>query len=142
MEFAKSLTVIWCIITYWLGGQTIPKTGKGYIWIRRYVMPIGLYLALLYMQMPAKESLIACVLLAAATHVGYGGSVVRFAISGALMGVPSMIIGTTIEVALLPMLIQTVFGFISLKNNKFDWAYVAILVGASIGIAYTYPVPS
>lgn len=135
MEFVNSLTVLWCATTYWLGGQEIPWTKRGYLWIRRYLMPIGLYAALIYMKAPFDKALIACALLAAATHIGYGGSVLRYALSGFAMGIPSIVLGLY-WTALLPMITQTVFGWISLKDNKFDWAYVAILVGASIGIAY------
>ena len=139
-EFVSSLTVLWCTVTYWLGGQQIPWTGKGYLWIRRVLMPIGLCAGLIFLGVVPYKASIACILLSAATHLGYQDKIWKFFATAACMSAPSVIIGYHWTV-FLPIFVQPFFGWISLKDPRFKWAYVALLMGASLGIAYVAAIP-
>jgi len=129
------IPIIWCSLTYWLGGQTLPYFNRGFKWLRRYLLPIGLCTFLITQGSSPIHSIIACVGLSISFHIGYGDKLAMYALSGLMMGLPSVALGNT-WFALLPCLFHTVFGYLSLKFNSFNWAYVALLVGASIGITY------
>lgn len=135
-EFIAALTVLWCAVTYWLGGQEIPGLNRGFKWIRRYLLPAGLWMGLLLLGAIWWRGLLACVGLSMALHLGYGSSVVRYFLSGVAMALPSLIIGFHWTVV-LPITYHTIYGMISLKDNKFRWAYVGLLMGVGLGIAYT-----
>ena len=136
-EFLAALAVLWCALTYWLGGQELPFVNRGYKWLRRFVLPGGLVIFTLALGAPWWKALLACAGLCGALHLGYQNKVWKYAMTGALMGLPSLILGLWWTAA-LPALFHTVFGIVSLKDNRFRWgAYVGVLVGASIGIAYT-----
>jgi len=135
-EFVSALTVLWCSITYWLGGQEIPGLDRGYKWIRRFGLPAGLCLGLIILGATWWKVLIACVLLSAALHVGYQAKVWKYTFSAALMAAPSLILGFHWTIV-LPITYHTAYGVISLRDNKFRWAYVGLLMGVGIGIAYT-----
>lgn len=141
-EFNKCLIVLWCAIHYWLGGQELPFFGRGFKMARRYIMPLGLWIMLLAFTPKSggnpvvlKASL-ACLALSLATHLGYKASLLRYAVVGLALGVGSLII-KPYWTFLLPCVFHTALGYASLRDNRFQWGYVAILTGASIGIAYS-----
>lgn len=134
-EFAQALTVLWCAATYWLGGQELPILNRGYKQIRRYVMPVGLMLALWYMGADRDKACLACIGLSVACHVGYQANLLKYALTGVLMALPSLVLGPSWALW-LPMLSHAGFGYASLKDNRFKWAFVAIIQGASIGLCY------
>ena len=135
-EIVQVLAVVWCGITYWLGGQQLPYFNRGFKAIRRFILPIGLFVFLLILGSVWWKSAIACVLLSGALHMGYGTSLLRYAVAGLLMALPSLILGWHL-VILLPILSHTLFGYWSLRDNNFRWALVGLLQGISVGLAYT-----
>lgn len=131
------IIVLYCAITYWLGGQTLPYFNRGYKWIRRYALPIGLLIYLITQGNSVPQSIIACVGLSIALHIGYGDKIAMYALTGLLMGIPAAVLYPSFSwLIFLPCAVHTFFGYLSLRINKFGWAYVALLTGASIGIAY------
>lgn len=141
-EFEKCLIVLWCAIHYWLGGQELPFFGRGFKWVRRYIMPLGL-LIMLFVFTPnigvnevGLRVFLACLALSLATHLGYKASLLRYAVVGLALGLGSLIINPS-WTFILPCVFHTMLGYASLKDNRFQWGYVAILTGASIGIAYS-----
>lgn len=135
MEFAQALTVLWCSVTYWLGGQELPFVKRGFKQIRRYGLPIGLMLALWYMGADRDKACLACIGLSVALHIGYQSSLAKYAVTGSVMALPSLILGPSWALW-LPVLCHPGLGYASLKDNRFKWAFVALLQGASIGICY------
>lgn len=137
-EFLKAITVIFCITTYWLGGQTVAFFDRGFKFIRRYIMPAGLCLFLIALGAVWWKAVLACGLLCAATHIGYQSRVWKYAMTGFLMGAPALILSYPRFnwMAFFPMTYHTAYGYISLKFNRFSWAFVAIAMGMGIGFAY------
>lgn len=133
-EWSQALMVLWCAFTYWLGGQEIPGLFRGFKAVRRYLMPVGMF-GLLYNQAPLLSLIFALLTLSLALHIGYQNKLWKFLLTGALFSLPSLLLGCSVGI-LLPPLFHTLFGAISLRDNKFKWAYVGILTGASIGICY------
>ena len=117
-----------------MGGQEIPGLFRGFKAVRRYVMPVGMF-GLLYNEAPLLGLLLALLSLSAATHIGYQNKVWKFALTGALFSLPSLLMGFSVGV-FLPPLFHTLFGSLSLRYNGFKWAFVGILTGISIGICY------
>lgn len=138
MEFAKALTVLFCAASYWLGGQELPVLHRGYKWIRRYLMPAGLCAGLILMGATGWKAVASCALLSIATHVGYGTSIPMLSITGLLMGLPAAILSFPLLnwMVGLPFIFHTAFGIVSVQFNRFVWAYVGLLMGLGIGIAY------
>ena len=139
MEFLSASAVITSSLLYWLGGQEIPIVNRGYLFVRRYVLPIVLAGFLIATGGLWWKVIIACTLLCGSLHLGYKSSLWRYALTGLLMGLPSLIISKSFY-CVIPCLTHTLFGYISLKNNRFKWAYVAIIQGLAIGICYTLSV--
>jgi len=141
-EFITGLTVVLCGLFYWLGGQEVPWTRRGYKWIRRFVLPVVLCVALIYLGAAWHKALAACSGLCVALHVGYQTHLWKYAITGAFMGACALIVSPQIDlrwlITLLPAVFHTGFGLLSLKDNKFGWAIVAVLMGVSIGTVYLY----
>lgn len=148
-EFLSALAVLWCSVTYWLGGQEIPWTKRGYKWIRRYVMPIGLCIFLIVLHAIWWKAVLACTGLSGATHLGYGvkdsnakfaklKAVFAYAYTGLLMGGFAWILCYPHWNWMIgfPFTYHTAYGAISLKWDRFRWAFVGELVGIGIGIAY------
>ena len=162
-EVITAAGFLFCALTYWLGGQGFPKWGLDWLkkeswegdntagqkWIRRFVMPTGLALILLALGAPflvfskafpfVGGVLPACVMLSVGAHLGYGADVFRYFLAGAVMGVGPLFIGIHWTAA-LPAVFHAGWGAASLRDNKFGWAIVALLTGASIGIAYVVAV--
>jgi len=136
-EFIISCAVIFCGVSYWLGGQEIPWTKRGYKWLRRFLLPIGLFIFLIVLGAIWWKALIACVGLSAALHLGYQSSLIKYALCGLAYGLPALIFGFQWTI-FLPAAFHTLFGSISLRDNNFKWSYIAILEGISIGVCYTY----
>lgn len=134
-EFISALIIIWCSVNYWLGGQEIPWTHKGYKAIRRFFMPAGLCLGLTILGAEYWRAIAACSLLCAATHIGYQNKWWKFALTAIAMALPSLILGFRWTI-ILPVLHHTIYGFISLRDNRFRWGYVGLLMGIAIGICY------
>jgi len=134
-EFIAASAVLWCSVTYWLGGQEIPIAKRGFKWIRRFVMPAGLAVFLMVLGAVWWKALLACALLSAATHIGYQSKLWKYTFSAVCMAAPSLILGFHWTVV-LPITYHTAYGAISLHDNKFRWAYVGLLMGTGIGIAY------
>ena len=133
-EWNQSLLVIWCAVTYWLGGQEIPGLFRGFKAVRRYLMPAGMY-GLLFGKSGSLGLILAVIGLSAATHTGYQNKVWKYALTGALFSLPSLLLGYSVGVY-LPPLFHVFFGSLSLRYNGFKWAFVGILTGISIGICY------
>lgn len=136
MEWKAAWTVLWCTVTYWLGGQEFPMFGRGFKWIRRFLLPVGLFVGLVMLGAAWPKAALACAGLSMALHLGYGSNVARYALAGLAMGLPSLLLGWH-WTAVLPMAFHVGYGWISLKDDKFRWAYVGLLMGVGIGIAYT-----
>lgn len=145
-EFISATATLWCITTYWLGGQEIPGIKRGYKWIRRFALPGGLATSLLMLHAPWYLVLLSCSLLCAALHLGYQTHLWKYAVTGLAIGVPALVLGTfqldQILMVLLPCIMHTVLGWLSKRNNKFGWAWVALAMGWSIGVAYVYQIQS
>lgn len=151
-EFLSALTLFWCSITYWMGGQGFPKRGLSWLkseswasdntegrkWIRRFLLPIGLCIFLVALGAVWWKAALACSLLCAALHLGYGSEWQMFASTGFLMGLPAEILcwPQLNWMILLPCAFHTGYGLLSLKFNRFQWAWVAQLMGFAIAIAY------
>lgn len=138
MEFTEALAVLWCCVTYWLGGQTLPVFNRGFKSIRRYVMPIGLCIFLVVLGVMVEKVILACLFLSLATHLGYQNKVWKYAACGLALGVPTLFISypTFNWMMLIPMIFHTLYGWVSLRFNVFRWAFVAEIMGIGIGIAY------
>lgn len=137
-ELYQSLAVIWCSVTYWLGGFEIPWTKRGYKVIRRYIMPAGLCVFLILLGALWWKAFFSCVLLSGATHVGYQNKWWKFALVGFLFSVPALILSwpTFNWMAFFPFTYHLAYGIISLRFNRFSWSFVALLTGTGIGLAY------
>lgn len=140
-EVVGGVAVLWCAMTYWLGGQELPGLNRGFKWIRRFAMPLGLFFALLVLssERTLQSSLhigLCMALLSGACHFGYQASVWKYALVGLLLGLPAVVLLHPHWTSLLPCVFHAGFGIVSLKDNKFGWSMVAILTGTSIGIAY------
>jgi len=140
-EFWKAVLVLWCAVMYWLGGQEIPWTKRGYKFFRRFAMPIGLALGLIFLLGgPWYRVIPACVLLGAGCHLGYGTEIWKLPLTAAAMVsgvlvlylpvIPPWWVG-------IPITYHTAYGIMSRRYPKFVWAYVAVLMGVGLGIAYT-----
>ena len=140
-EFISCLTVLWCSVTYWLGGQELPLIGRGYKWIRRFGLPIGLFIGLCILGAVWWKAAIACTLLSAALHIGYQNRVWKYTASAICMAGPSLILGWHWTLV-LPITYHTAYGAISLRDNKFRWVYVGLLMGIGIGICYVSALPT
>jgi hypothetical protein len=141
-EFVGGLTILWVSATYWLGGQEIPGLKRGYKWIRRFLMPAGLACGLVLISginASIWKPILASALLCLATHIGYQSNPWKFILAGLCFGVPSLILGFQ-WTFLLPCAFHGTLGMVSLRDNKFGWSFVALMTGASIGIAYVYAV--
>lgn len=140
-EFESAITVIWCGVTYWLGGQELPWFKRGFKWIRRFVMPLGLCFSLItFGGILPRTAILACSLFSATAHPGYQNKLWKYALTGLLMGLPALLIDVNV-LCLLPMAFHTIYGLLSLKMNKFRWSFVGILMGIAIGIAYVSSCP-
>jgi hypothetical protein len=143
-EFVAALTVFWCIFCYWLGGQEIPGLKRGFKWIRRFCLPIGLFVALLALGSTWYLAALACGLLCGALHLGYNTNLWLLPLTGLAMGAPALLLGTftlnQLIMALLPATGHAALGLVSRLDNKFAWAFVALAMGYTIGVAYVYPV--
>jgi len=143
-EFIAASGVLWCIITYWLGGQEIPFINQGFKWIRRFAMPIGMFFILWYLGSPVILGAIACALLCLGTHLGYRNKVWLYALTGLAMGLPALLLSqftlTSLLISLIPCLVHTGLGYLSLRLNKFSWSFVALAMGWAIGVTYVYQV--
>lgn len=80
----------------------------------------------------------AMTLLSVATHLGYQNKWWKFTLIGAALSTPSLLIGAHWTVV-LPITYHTAYGIISLRDNRFKWAFVGILMGVGVGIAYVAP---
>lgn len=142
-EFVAATAVGWCVLTYWLGGQEIPGLGRGYKWIRRFCLPIGLFVALLALGSPWYLAALACGLLCAALHLGYNTNLWLLPLTGLAMGAPALLLGTftvgQLILAVCPAVVHGALGLVSRHDNKFTWAFVALAMGYTIGVAYVYP---
>ena len=137
-EFISALAILWCSVTYWLGGQELPYYDRGFKWIRRYLMPLGLSIFLIVLHAVWWKAILACLGLSGATHLGYKDKVWRFAISGLLMGAPALILCWPHFNWMVgfPFTYHTAYGAISLRYDRFRWAFTGELVGIGIGLAY------
>lgn len=102
-------------------------------------MPLGLLVGLYLLKPILLPELIACLLLSAALHVGYGSKLYKMFLSGLLMGLPVLILSMN-WICLFPAISHGGLGALSLKDNKFVWAIVAVIQGMVIGIVYVYAV--
>ena len=134
-EFIACSTVLWCVATYWLGGQELPLVNRGFKWIRRYLLPIGVFLGFLALKILYWKVVVACIFLGAALHLGYQNKVWKYALIGFCVAIPRLILGFH-WTFFLPVIFHTLFGYLSLRDNKFRWGYVALLMGSAIGICY------
>lgn len=146
LEFTAACIVLWCTVTYWLGGQELPIFDRGYKWIRRFVLPAGLLVGLCLLASMQGTLLItfpyaafACAALTGVFHLGYRNHLWKYALTGALMGAPSLLLGVH-WTCVLPLACHVGLGYASLKDNRFMWCMVALALGMSIGIAYVVPV--
>lgn len=142
-EFIGASTILWCIVTYWAGGQQLPVLGKGFKWIRRFGLPIGLFIGLAWLRPDIWYlALLACTLLCGALHLGYNTNLWLLPVTGLAMGAPALVLGGfgawEIGVACLPMLVHTIAGLLSRTSNRFGWSWVALAMGWAIGVAYVY----
>ena len=134
-EFISALAILWAAVFYWLGGQALPYFNRGFKWLRRFVLPLGLAIFLITLGAPWWKSLLSCAGLCAALHIGYGTSLFRYLLAGCVIALPSAILGLHWTI-ILPPIFHTLFGYLSLKDNRFGWNAVAILMGTAIGITY------
>lgn len=138
-EFISSLAILFTSATYFLGGQELPYFNRGFKWIRRFLLPLGLFLFMVYLGGHFASSLVSCLLLSVALHLGYQDKLYKFFWTGLLMGLPSILIGFY-WTAFLPAVAHTLFGWISFKDNNFKHAWTGLAVGFCVGIAYLFPV--
>lgn len=140
-EFIQAIAVSTASFLYFLGGQEIPWLNTGFKWLRRFVMPAVLLAACLYIGAVWYTAVLACALLCLATHLGYKNKVYLYFLTGFCMGAPSMFIAPVaaqVPYALAPGIVHGGFGLLSRISNKFEWSWVALITGMSIGIAFVH----
>jgi hypothetical protein len=140
-EFVQASAVLLSAALYWAGGQEIPWLNTGLKWLRRFAMPAVLLAACLYLGAVWYTAILACVLLCLATHLGYKNRVYLYFLTGFCMGAPSIFIAPVaaqIPYALAPCVVHGGFGLLSRMSNKFEWSWVALITGISIGIAFVH----
>lgn len=139
-EFIGASAVLWCIACYWLGGQEIPFINQGFKWIRRFMLPIGLGTCLVILGSPVTLVLLAMSLLVLGLSLGYQNRIWKYFLTGLVMGLPALMLGRfssfNLLIVLTPCLVHTGLGWLSLKLNRFQWSWVALVMGWAIGVAY------
>lgn len=136
---------------YWLGGRSF-GSGK---WVRRVLGWLALVVAVLaFLPKERFTSLISTIFYLLAAVLGYGESsklvklvknrVLAFGIVGGVHAIgPAVLSSEELlrigVLAILPVLFM-VSGWLSLKNDAFEWAWVEMLWGLSIGAAWSWAI--
>ncbi len=140
-EFLQGITVSAVSLLYFLGGQEIPYLNTGYKWLRRYCIPILLAPVCIYLGAVWYTAILACLLLHGALRLPYNTKIYLLFLTGFCMGAPSMFIALDVRqipYALAPCVVHGGFGILSRFSNKFEWSWVALIMGLTIGICYVH----